>query len=420
MKNYMCRAGPTIKKPRSFSPANPLIYSFFYYTVGKFIRYAYNIRGENIELLRSVTPPYVVVSHHVNSLDPFFIGYFVRDPLSWIASDSNFRNPLLRFLLHRIRAIPKRKFLSDNDAIRKILNVRGFGGRIGLFPEGQASWDGSTLPILPSTGKLIKLLKIPVITVHLLGSYLVKPRWRKKRRYGAVTVRFSYGMSPEEIKEASPEEINHKLTKILSYNETVTQKERMVPFKGKDKAEYLERFLFMCPQCKSIASLSSKGDVLYCRSCDFFCTYTEYGFLTGAKVSKDFSSPSYWNRWQQEKLKKMILLAGDTARPLFKDNNVFLYRGKGGTAPKKMVHLREMVLSRTSILSIPQNEDLPPISFPMDEIVGINVQNSGRLEFFYKNDLYSFQFMDPAVSSYKWQVGVELLQKNTGEKRVTA
>lgn len=408
------------QKKKALKPINPLIYSFFYHTVGKFLRASYNLEVENPELLEALAPPFLVVSHHVNSLDPFFIGFSVRAPLYWIASDSNFRNPLIRFLLHRVRAIPKRKFLSDNDAIRKIMEVRKLAGIIGVFPEGQSSWDGRTLPILPSTGKLIKLLKIPVITVKLFGSYLIKPRWRRYRRYGKVALRFSHGFSREEIKSSSVEEINEKLQKLLFHDEAETQKERMLPFPGKNRAEYAERLLFICPRCMAVGTLVSRENILSCSRCGMEKYYSEYGILesqNGENGKEDFSSPSRWNEWQQKQLRTIMNEPGAKETILFQDRNILLSRGKPPGKPQGREKIEVMWMKEDTVTCV-MNNGSARMDFPASQITGINVQNSGNLEFYFKQELYSFRFSTPSASPYKWQIAVEIVQEIQNSKRI--
>ena len=70
------------------------------------------------------------------------------------------------------------------ETIRKTKRIVQQGGSIGIFPEGNTSYSGQTVQILPATVKLIKMLKIPVIIMNIKGMYLSYPRWAiyKKKR----------------------------------------------------------------------------------------------------------------------------------------------------------------------------------------------------------------------------------------------
>jgi len=57
----------------------------------------------------------------------------------------------------------QKKIVSDFETVKTIIRLKE--RVIGIFPEGARTWDGCPLPIIKSTSKLIKLLKIPVVTV---------------------------------------------------------------------------------------------------------------------------------------------------------------------------------------------------------------------------------------------------------------
>ena len=76
----------------------------------------------------------------------------------------------MRWLLKLVGTIPKAKVIPDIETVNDIVQVvRRQKGIIGLFPEGAQSWNGSTLPLVPSTAKLLKLLKVPVVQVLIRG-----------------------------------------------------------------------------------------------------------------------------------------------------------------------------------------------------------------------------------------------------------
>ena len=60
-------------------------------------------------------------------------------------------------------AVPKRKFTADPRAILRLRRWRDLGGSIGLFPEGERTWDGRPLPILPGVEKLVRVMDLPVV-----------------------------------------------------------------------------------------------------------------------------------------------------------------------------------------------------------------------------------------------------------------
>jgi len=57
--------------------------------------------------------------------------------------------------------------MRDSQVIRDIVTIIKQGENIGIFSEAVRNWSGSTSPMDPSIGKLIKMLKVPVVITVL-------------------------------------------------------------------------------------------------------------------------------------------------------------------------------------------------------------------------------------------------------------
>ena len=104
-------------------------------------------------------------------------GIYIKHQIFYIASDAVFRSLFFKFLVQLLGAIPKTKAQSDIDALKNIIRIKEDGNIIGIFPEGRRTWDGVTLPLVYSTSKLIRMLKVPVVTVVFKGGFFSQPRW---------------------------------------------------------------------------------------------------------------------------------------------------------------------------------------------------------------------------------------------------
>ena len=174
-------------------------------TYGLWLHAFFRVEGKNVNLAKALKPPFVIVSNHVSVLDPFILGSFLREPVYWITSDGNMRSRLMRALLTLVGSIPKSKSIPDIETVNWTVEViRRRGGVVGIFPEGQQSWDGTTLPLVPSTAKLLKLLKVPVLAAVIKGGYSSLPRWTGARRRGRMEVEFKLLFGPEELKALGP------------------------------------------------------------------------------------------------------------------------------------------------------------------------------------------------------------------------
>ncbi len=382
---------------------------FLKYTLGIFLTKRYGLRSENIEIFDSVKPPYVLLPNHVCFWDPFFIANFVPDPVYYVISDLWLRMPLFRFLLGLVGAIPKSKAISDFETVRSIFNVKKKNGVIGIFPEGRRNWDGHTMPTLYATTKLIKALRLPVVVPILKGAFLALPRWCRKYRKGPVTVEFKFGFTSEEIKSMSVDEIYEKLSKILEYDEWEYQRNHMIPYKSRVRAERIELAIFVCQSCKAIGTLRSGGSTISCKQCGHQVEYSEYGFFEEVKGGNRFETVRDWNLWQIAHLEKLFEQhkRSQMDEPVFSDGPVWVWMGYKRN-PMKKFKVGTLTLYADRLEFSPMQDG--SIVFPIDEIKGVNVQNKEKMEFYCNEHLYSFHFTDPSVSGFKWLASLNMLR----------
>lgn len=379
-------------------------------TLGFSLKLIFNAHCEDARVFKTVKPPYFLISNHNSFWGPFLLAFFVPAPVSFVVSDANFRSPIMNLLLSLIGSIPKTKVLSDLDTIKYIMDIRKKRGVIGLFPEGQNSYDGHTQPIFYSTAKLLKSFKIPVIFGYKRGTYLSFPRWAKRKRRGKVLISYRSAFTPKDLIELTVPEIYEKLENMLEYNEFDFQKEHHIAFKGKDLAEYLEIVLFVCPNCRSIATLSSKHDTLSCSHCGYRVTYTEEGFFETESGVSEYTTIREWNVWQLSYIEstfKERLLSEDNAE-LIRDRNIRLFTGYK-TEPMKRFGGGELILYKDSMVFA--SEDKKDLVFSLEKMEGVNMHNNEKLEFYYQDTLFRFDSEDSRKSLYKWYCFITTLQK---------
>ena len=361
-----------------------------------------------IRLLRddasSIKPPYIILGNHVNNWDPFFVNEFVDEPISFIAANSLFFNPILRTLLNYIGIIPKSKEKSDIRTIRQILRAKRHERIIGIFPEGNVTWDGSYEKIDDSTAKLIKLLKIPVIVAIISGAHLSRPRWAKSHRRGKIDISFKKLFSEEDIKRRPIEYIHEKLNKALNHDEITWQERRQNIYKGRRLAQYLERLLFICPSCKDISSMHSRGSSFFCTHCGYSLEYTVYGKFKNHNREPYFSWPGQWNDWQLSEL-KLRLKDNNLSLEAFKDP-VKLYVSSGDT-PFKLISVGQIELEDAGIV-FKGHKDME-YRFLFEDIKSPNIHMSANLNFYYGDKFYRFKFYKPRTSAYKWLNLIKIL-----------
>ncbi|NLM10484.1 MAG: 1-acyl-sn-glycerol-3-phosphate acyltransferase [Clostridiaceae bacterium] len=370
-------------------------------------RFKVNIYNKKIQ---NIKPPYLVIGNHVGVWDPFLMSIGISDPIYFVISDSHFRNFWLRQVLKLVGGIPKSKQLADSGTIRAILSIIKRKGVIGLYPEGARNWDLKNVPVIYSTAKLIKSLKIPVISTVMQGAGLTRPRWARSSRTGMINMNYDILLKPEEIKIMDVDAIYQKVVDGINMNEYEWQKKNMIPFKGNNLAEYLDLFLVVCPKCKSLCSLYSHGDFFTCRDCSYTVKYDEYGFLK-TEGEKFFDSPQTWSEWQNDYLYKLFskeeFKSGKA--PLFTDTDTKLFTGRRRGKLRKYNWLGKVELYFDRFEFKPEKGDM--YTFPLDEISGMNTQNNNKFEFYYKNTLYRFKFTTQHKSIYKYELAINIIDR---------
>jgi 1-acyl-sn-glycerol-3-phosphate acyltransferase len=385
---------------------------------GSWLKPFFRIRSVGGEIARSLQPPFVLVANHVTVLDPFMLSSFLREPVYWITADGNMRTRVMKALLRLVGSIPKSKAIPDLETVGWTVDViRKRGGVVGIFPEGQASWAGVTLPLVPSTAKLLKLLKVPVLAAVIRGGYSSFPRWTKALRRGRMEIDFSVALGPEELKALSVEEIAARLKSALAHDETAWNEKRRIAYDAVRRAERLELSLFMCPVCASIGSMKSARSRFYCLSCGESLKLDARGRFKGTNSHESrFSNIRDWDEWQAEAFaeKLLFLRCSNGGRPIFSDAGAVLLRGHK-LNPLRAVRTGTLILyaDRMELATLFGER----IAFPLAELDGVGVLKRDLLEFYRGHDLYQVRFPLRDVSARKWQMGIETLSRAAGETR---
>lgn len=396
--------------------AGKLFNKFLKLTLGGYMKLLFGYKIENGELA-GLKPPYIVLANHTNFWDPFLLSMCFPDPVYFITSDAYFRSPVLKQLLKLVGAIPKTKNVADPQSIRGILEVVKSDGIVGIFPEGRRNWDGRTLPLLYATAKLIKALKIPVVSVVFQGACLSMPRWAASTRKGGLTMTLSRVLESQDIAGLTADEIYRAISESLAHDETDYQRSRMIPYKGRRPAEKLELFLFTCPECGAIGGLKSNGSHLRCGNCSYDAVYNSYGFLETDGAKLHFDNARDWNLWQLEQLEALAAarISSERGEPLLADREIVLRTGqKTGTLKTE---------EEGGILTLYPGRIEYSLAgnvlhrFHLHDIIGENIQFNNQLEIIEDGILYRFSRKNGDFSAYKWVMAIGFLKKHQGGKR---
>jgi len=368
-----------------------------------------NVKLNLPDEIYNLEPPYLLLPNHQGFWDPFLAGVYLKHNTFYITSDAVFRAPLFKFLLRFLGAIPKTKAQSDLDALKNIFNIKERGHLIGIFPEGQRTWDGRTLSLIKSTAKLVRMLKVPVVTVVFKGGYYSHPRWGTSIRKGELNMDYQLLFTGEEVGKMKVSEIHSRLTEALSHDEVEYQRQHKLEFTGGRYAENIEQFLFACPSCDTIAGFRSKHDKFECKGCGHEWQINSRQLINAARGDTRFDNVRDWNSWQIERLHKMLDQGFGSEEVLLEDGGIVFHTGFKSRKPRFLA-AGSMQLRSDEIIMFNNRKKVLKI-IPIQNLSGINVQNKEILDIYFENVLYIVRDPGRRFNAYKWLKAVDYLQR---------
>ncbi len=264
-----------------------------------------DIKYENI---KKVPRPSLVLANH-GAFNDFYILYksIKTQKMNCIAT-LDALNDFSNLLMRMLGIIPKRKFANDiyllkhmRYATKKLKNV------VVMYPEARYSLDGTTSYLPDSLGKLVKFLKVPVITINARGNYVSDPQWNKyKQNYMPMEATVKQIVSQEEIETLSVDEINKRIRENLEYDDWKWLKESGAKIKYEKRAENLNAILYQCPNCKTEFKMHGEGITLTCKECKKTWEMGEDGVLKALDGNTEFSHIPDWFKWQIENIREEV------------------------------------------------------------------------------------------------------------------
>ena len=253
--------------------------------------------------MKGLKPPFLVLATHHAFMD------FYVTPLCLFPHRANYVSELEGFEHYgewpyrQIGCLGTRKFVNDLALVRNIRRCMDRGGILVLYPEARYANVGTSSPLPPSTAKLIRYLKVPVITINMKGNYLQSPIWNLKRRKGVrLEADVQRLLTAEEAGMLSLEDIQQKVEKALAYDEYAWQSQQGMVIDAPWRAEGLEHPLYQCASCGKEFAMASQGVELFCTACGARWRMNQLGGLAGP----GFSRIPDWYEWERSQVEEEI------------------------------------------------------------------------------------------------------------------
>lgn len=291
--------------------------------LGPYSRLRYGVKTQRLKEERQ----YLIVMNHQTPFDQFFVGITFRGPVYYVATEDIFSMGRLSSLIRWLVApIPIKKQTMDTSAVRTCIQVAREGGSIAIAPEGNRTYSGKTEYIKPSIAKLVRGLKLPLACFRIEGGYGVQPRWSDVIRRGPMKAYVSRVVEPREYRTMSDEELFALIQQELYVNEA--QKDHL--YFHENAAEYLERAIYVCPDC-GLSRFESHRDTIQCLRCNRKVRYLPTKELQGEGFSFPFRFVADWYDYQQAFVNQLDLRQF-TQEPLYRDtvqlSQVIVYQRK--------------------------------------------------------------------------------------------
>ena len=320
----------------------------------------------------------LILANHQTAWDQFFIGMAFRQPLYYLVSEDLFSGGFLSKIFRwAIAPIPIKKSTADIRAVMNCMKVAKEGGTIAIFPEGNRTYSGSTEYISPAIVKMVKKMKLPIVFFRIEGGYGVEPRWSDVARKGKMKGYVSKVLEYEEYKNFTDQEMLSLVQKELYVNESMSDG----VYQHKKRAEYLERAIYVCPDC-GIASFESNKHLCKCKSCGKTVEYTECKQLKGVGFDFAFQSVKEWYDYQSEFINGLDITQYKE-NPLFFDEvdlyNVILYKRK------------DKIGERVQLCGFGDCFKLGEESLYFDNVHAVSVLGRNKLNIYYRDTVYQIK-----------------------------
>jgi len=122
--------------------------------------------------------PVILASNHGNGWDPLLLACSTSRPICFMAKIELFRQPILGWLMPRIKAFPVRRGTNDHQSIRRGLELLKQGEVLGIFPEGTRYRDGLDHEVFSGVAYFATKGDAPVIPVGIRIGKGVRPEAR--------------------------------------------------------------------------------------------------------------------------------------------------------------------------------------------------------------------------------------------------
>ncbi len=195
--------------------------------------------------------PLLLIANHASYLDSILLIAAANRYIRFLTTGEMLRTRFGRWFFLRTGSIPTNRYRVDPASVRGFFSALTRKAIVGLFPEGERTWDGQPLSVPPTVKRLLRRAGVPIVAVRITGSYAVYPRWAVYPLPGPITVEFFPPVGSDEVEKA--------LARIAVESDGKTWFPR--------SARGIELVLWACPVCNTIGSIKPRRRRVSCTNC---------------------------------------------------------------------------------------------------------------------------------------------------------
>ena len=382
------------------------------------VQFSYDYDPETIK-----NQPTILLSSHASRLEFIYTIYgFGRSDVNLVCGYQNILKKGIYGIMLKLGVISKYLYQPDVLCVKNMIRVLKHGGAIGLFPEGIQSTSGSTHPINPATTQLIKRSGANIVVCTTRGAYLATNRYSSDRKKGYIGVNYSLLFTPEQLEEASEEQIYKMLLEKISYNDFAFNKVARHKYVGKlPNAAGIDKILYKCPDCKAEHTLRVEGEHVICESCGFGVRINEYYDMVDARGNSCPSDIDDWYKWQRACVREEI--ESDGFKLSLSGSLCTLKLDKLRKSPKdrQLLSVGRASLTKSGLSFTGElNGESVNFDFDAKSVYSITFSTKGFLEFYHNNDYYMLVPDEPDLCLIKWTLASEEIHNLYDENWRTA
>jgi len=166
------------------------LYSFGKAVCGLYLKSLYKLEVIGVENVPK-DGGVLLCSNHISNNDPPLVGVVCPRDISFMAKEELFKMPVIKTIMHGIRAFPVKRGMSDRNALKAGLSLLKEGNVLGLFPEGTRSKTGELGTGLAGAGFFALRSNAAVVPCAIIGPY---------KRFSKIKVVFGKPIDFEPIR----------------------------------------------------------------------------------------------------------------------------------------------------------------------------------------------------------------------------